>query len=498
MPVAIARTANPAGASASSNIATYSNISIGVADANRVVALVVTSELASASPSSATIDYGGGAVGMSATTPVGNFGAVYARVFYAYAPTGTTATFAVTFGANASSTQNHVSVYRIVGGVFSSGGGDGSTDMDTTDPLTTGSVTIASNGGFLGVAAGATDTVAKTWANATEDLDVDAGAFRHTTATSTTSGTVTITCTGGTNAEDGALAWALFVEGTNFIATGLAAGPPTVGTPTITQIAALTATAVAAGAPSLESPTIAQVHAFVAAALSLPSPSTGQPELSESATQNDLDAVTVATGAPVIGAPSLTQVHVLSGTGVASSAPVMSVPDLGQIHPLEAAGLTASQPMVDEPLLVQAHVLEPVALVLAAPVVGAPAVDGLTDDLTADAIGTDAPTAGVPELVSVAPRKVAQGTGGAMSSRRNASSGLWVRIDRDEAPKIVHRLTARGIEASVFKIGTPRLSQTCNIMSPPVLTFTVTTGKPRAVLIDDNDVMRLFDLMEVA
>lgn len=216
MAVAISRTADPVGVSASSNIATYSGASIGVAVENRIVVLVVTSELASASPNGATIDYGTGAIAMTAITGTGNFGAVYARIFYASAPTGTTADFAVTFGANPTSTQNHVSVYRVVGAKLApaSSGVNGSTDMDATAPLTTGAVTIATNGGFIAVAAGGTDTVAKTWANATADLDIDAGAFRHTTATRTTAGTVTITCTGATDGEDGALAYIIFTPGT--------------------------------------------------------------------------------------------------------------------------------------------------------------------------------------------------------------------------------------------------------------------------------------------
>lgn len=211
--------ANPAGVSASSNVATYSNISIGAAAEDRIVALVVTAELTNATPNSATIDFGSGAVAMEPST-LGSFGVMRARIFWLPVPTGTTATFAVTFGANPTNVQNHVSVYRIVGArPLPTTGGNGSTDMDATAPLTTGSITIATDGGFLAVAAGATDTVAKTWANATEDLDIDAGAFRHTTATRTTAGTVTVTCTGATNGEDGAMSWSIWTPGTLVVAT---------------------------------------------------------------------------------------------------------------------------------------------------------------------------------------------------------------------------------------------------------------------------------------
>lgn len=206
MAVAITQTANPAGVNTSSNVATYSSVAIGDASANRIVVVLVGSELASASIDSVTL--GGNA--MSAGTQ-GNFGAVYARAFYLAYPTGTTADVVVTYGAGATSTQNHIAVYSVTGGVYSSTGADQSSDMDTTDRLTTGAITIASGGGFIAIAAGATDTVAKAWAEATEDLDVDAGGFRFTTATRTTALTATaVTCTGGTNGEDGALSYLLF------------------------------------------------------------------------------------------------------------------------------------------------------------------------------------------------------------------------------------------------------------------------------------------------
>lgn len=205
MAVAITQTANPAGVSASSNVATYSGVSIGTAASNRIVVVVVGTELASATINSVTL---GGTTMNNGTQ--GNFSAVYTRTFYLAYPTGTTADVVVTFGANASSTQNHIAVYSVTDAEVIATNGWGSTDMDATAPLTTASITIPTNGGFLAVAAGATDTVGKTWANATEDIDEDAGAFRFTTATSTTAGSTTVTCTGGTNGEDGAMSWIIF------------------------------------------------------------------------------------------------------------------------------------------------------------------------------------------------------------------------------------------------------------------------------------------------
>lgn len=208
----ITQTANPAGVSASSNVATYTGASIGAAAPDRIIAVVVGSELASTPIASCTIDYGSGDTAMNAGTQ-GNQGAVYARTFYLAVPTGTTATIKVTFTTNSpTSTQNHIAVYRILDAVYSSTGADQSTDMDATDPLTTGSTTIGTGGVMLAVAAGATDTAGKTWANLGEDIDADAGALRFTTAFSTTAGTATRTCTGTTNGEDGALSWLIFAD----------------------------------------------------------------------------------------------------------------------------------------------------------------------------------------------------------------------------------------------------------------------------------------------
>ena len=207
MATVITQTANPAGVSATATVATYTGVSIGTAAPNRTIVVVVGTELAAANPSACTID--GNA--MTAGTG-GDQGAVQTNLFYLPYPTGTTANIAVTFSAvSPTSTQNHIAVYSVVGGTYSSKGGAQSTDMDSTAPLTTGSITIPTDGGFIAVAAKATDTIRAAWANATEDLDVDAGGFGFTTATRTTALTTTaVTCTGTTNGEDGAMSWIIF------------------------------------------------------------------------------------------------------------------------------------------------------------------------------------------------------------------------------------------------------------------------------------------------
>jgi hypothetical protein len=205
MAVAITRTADPASAGTGTTI-TYSGVSIGTADSTRVVVVGVTTELTSGVISSATIDYGSGAVAMTASDN-GVQGAVGARMFWLPVPTGTTADIAITFGASQSSTTHHITVYRAVDadGTASSSGGIGDTDAD---PISSGAITIPTDGGCIAVCAMATDTTARTWTGITEDaaVEADIGTYRHSAGTSTTAGTPTITVSGGNN-EDGALAW---------------------------------------------------------------------------------------------------------------------------------------------------------------------------------------------------------------------------------------------------------------------------------------------------
>lgn len=423
MAVAISQTANPSGVAASSTIATYSGVSIGTADANRVVVVVAATELAAANPSDCTID----GVTMNAGTS-GDFGAVQTNIFWLPWPSGTTADIAVKYSSvSPSATQNHIAVYSVVGGVFLSGGNDGSTDMDATDALTTGSITIPTNGGFIAVAAGATDTVAKAWANATEDLDIDAGGFRFTTATRTTALTTTaVTCTGTTNGEDGALNYVIFTEGTNLAATGIDTGAPTVGTPTLTEVKtigvfdsgfgpvaglpiastpaagvnALTATGIATGAPTVGTPAIGQVHVLTATGIATGAPTVGTPALAE---VHALTATGIATGAPTVGTPAIGQTHALTATGITAT-PTIGTPTLGQEHALAADGIATGAPTVGSPAIGQEHALTATGITTGAPTLGTPDLAEVgpgIDALTADGISTGAPTVGTPTLTVI-------------------------------------------------------------------------------------------------
>lgn len=220
MAVAISRNAtDPASVASSGGVTSYTGVSIGTAVAGRWVYVGVTAETTGAAdPTSATINAGAaGVIPMTALT-LASFGSMRARWFKARCDWGTTADIAITWSAAVSNVENHITVYTVtgMGDVEVQESTNTSTDMDATVPLTTGAITINANGGFIAVACGATaSTAAKTWANATEDLEVSVTNYCHTTATRTTSLAATaVTCTGGTNNEDGALAWVRFDSGT--------------------------------------------------------------------------------------------------------------------------------------------------------------------------------------------------------------------------------------------------------------------------------------------
>lgn len=215
-PVRWQRTAGPSSVAASSTVATYTSLSIGQASPDRIVVLLVGTELNNSDPSAATIDTGGGPVSMTAGQ-VGTFGGTSppkARAFWLAVPTGETATFAITFGATSpTELQNQIAVYRVFGSpVFLSDGADGTTDADATDPLTTGSITIPPDGLFIAISSNAINGAPRTWTNAIEDIDNSVGtaAFRFSTAIRTEPGTVTITCESNQNGEDAGMSWLIF------------------------------------------------------------------------------------------------------------------------------------------------------------------------------------------------------------------------------------------------------------------------------------------------
>lgn len=306
MAVAITRTADPAGAASSGGVTTYSNLALTGSGTGRVVFVTVGAEVAS-DPQSATINFGDGAVAMSSTT-LASFGSMRARIFYAVAhATAPTATVAITWSAAVTGVQNHISVYVAsdASGTLNTSGTNTSTDMDSTAPLTTGSSTIPASGGMLAVAVGATDTVAKTWANLTEDLDADAGDFRYTTASSTTAGTATRTCTGGTNGEDGAMAWVIIAQQP---AASSGSGTPASGAATVSGSGRSSSTG--SGALSAQASTIS--GSGVSRSTGTGAPSSGA--ASVSGVGEIITPPATGSGALTSGAASV------SGAGISSSA----------------------------------------------------------------------------------------------------------------------------------------------------------------------------------
>ncbi len=209
-PVVFERTASPAGVSASGSTITYSSVSIGAASSDRIICLCYA-QRDSATISGVTIDFGTGAVSMTEGTAAVN-STNKSQIYYASAPSGTTATFVLSGATGILSTENKVVVYAVTGAnaTPASTGQDNSADFDITDFLTTGSITINDGGGFLAIISVETSTTTTTWSNATEDLDESGGGFAFTTATRTTAGTVTITATASANGERGAISWIIF------------------------------------------------------------------------------------------------------------------------------------------------------------------------------------------------------------------------------------------------------------------------------------------------
>lgn len=208
-PVSITRTATPLGQGTSSNVATYSSQSIGVADPSRIVAVLVTAK-ATTSINSATIDYGSGDISMTSVGSAVNSDS-RSRYFELAVPTGTTATIKITYSGFTSGDNTTIVVYSIRNGTRSNQGTDNKSNIETT-PLSTGSITIPQDGGFLAIAAHESDTAPFTWSNATEDVDAAvSNSYRQSTATRTTTGTVTITAT-CSSAQPGSLVWAVYTS----------------------------------------------------------------------------------------------------------------------------------------------------------------------------------------------------------------------------------------------------------------------------------------------
>ena len=115
MAVAFTRTATLSSSTNASNIVT-ATMDIGTIAGDRVLAIAVAGEPASAAViNSCTV----GGISATAASSVSQLGNTIARIFYVPFPTATststTATVAVTFSGLAAATENEIAVYKLTG-----------------------------------------------------------------------------------------------------------------------------------------------------------------------------------------------------------------------------------------------------------------------------------------------------------------------------------------------------------------------------------------------
>lgn len=204
-----------AGQASSGGVSTYTNVSIGPASTDRIIYIGVATDAAGASINSATIDYGTGAQSMTALTQA-NVGQVYCRLFYASAPTGTTATIAITYGAAVTAAQNRFVVYSATGASSTplSEGTNTTTDIGQGNVPIASNITVPQGGQFIAILNGADGLITgkrMEWVNAGLDFFFDAGDFNLSSLQRpvTTSGTLDVYFNGDASSEDGALAWVI-------------------------------------------------------------------------------------------------------------------------------------------------------------------------------------------------------------------------------------------------------------------------------------------------
>jgi hypothetical protein len=100
-------------------------------------------------------------------------------------------------------------------------------------------------------------------------------------------------------------------------------------------------------------------------------PACGQPSLSQN---HSLTASVVASGSPVCGTTTLTQNHGLTATGLAAGSPVLQGTALGQNHAFTLSGLATGSPVCGTLVLGQVHVFSVVAVSAGLPQLGNPTI----------------------------------------------------------------------------------------------------------------------------
>ena len=112
---------------------------------------------------------------------------------------------------------------------------------------------------------------------------------------------------------------------------------------------ALDATGIAAGAPVLGSPTIGQEHALDATGIAAGAPVLGTPTATDIGGTDVLDATGIVAGAPVLETPTIGQEHALNATDTITGPPVLGTPTLAERVDLTATGITTGAPVLGIP-----------------------------------------------------------------------------------------------------------------------------------------------------
>jgi hypothetical protein len=128
-------------------------------------------------------------------------------------------------------------------------------------------------------------------------------------------------------------------------------------------------------------------------------PACGQPSLSQN---HSLTASVVASGSPVCGTTTLTQNHSLAANSLATGSPVVGATTLSQNHSLTATGFDSAKAQVRETTLTQNHVLGPSGLATGSPVVGSLAI-GQNNAFSLNNLIFGAPVLGSPTLSVIQP-----------------------------------------------------------------------------------------------
>ena len=232
-------------------------------------------------------------------------------------------------------------------------------------------------------------------------------------------------------------------SGDALTAEDIAAGTPTLETPTIGQTHGLTASEISSGTPTVETPTIGQVHGLTASEVTAGAPTLETPTLSEAA--DALTANDVTAGTPTLETPTIGQVHALTASEIAASAPTLETPTIGQIHVLSASEIAAGAPTLETPTLGEGNVDACTAQDITAgvPTLETPTIGQehalSTLDLYAGTPTLDAPQIGAKYVVPIRGSIVAASRGGKAIFNWSSGSGSesvtlhagsWVKITK--------------------------------------------------------------------